>query len=129
MVVRPLDKPSPDGKGFAREKRPILLYRSLFRVWARIRQAIVRAWQTKHMPDAFLANLAGRQPGDAVWRATVRSCIAPEGPKPHGFEALWDISKAFDRVGHARLMEQARDMGYPIKILASSIASYRCRED
>ena len=28
-------------------------------------------------------------------------------------------------MGHARLMEQARDMGYPIKILASSTASYR----
>ncbi len=39
-------------------------------------------------------------------------------------EALWDISKAFDRVRHARLQELATELGYPMSVLTMWLHSY-----
>ena len=55
----------------------------------------------------------------------MRSTVAAAGANCHGFEALWDISKAFDRVVHSKLIEQASQLMYPLRVLALSTASYK----
>ena len=42
LMVRLLDKPSNDQEGWTKDKRPILLFRSLFRLWAKARQRLIR---------------------------------------------------------------------------------------
>ena len=125
LMVSLLDKPSNDQEGWTKDKRPILLFRSLFRLWAKARQRLIRDWQKTHCGDSCLANLAGRQPGDAIWRSVMRATVAAEGTNCHGFEALWDISKAFDRVDHGKLIQQACLLKYPLRVLALSTASYK----
>ena len=55
--------PKPDG-----DRRPILFFRSGFRVWARWAQGRVRKWAREALTGAALNNLEGRRPGDCVWR-------------------------------------------------------------
>ena len=110
--------PKPNG-----DRRPILHFRSGYRVWARARQAQVREWATTHVPDPAINNAAGRAPGDAVWRSLVRADLkAADGL--HTAEFLWDVSKAFDRVPRRALLARARDMKYPLTLLRLSLASY-----
>ena len=45
----------------------------------------------------------------------MRATVAVAGTNCHGFEALWDISKAFDRVDHGKLIEQASKLRYPLQ--------------
>ena len=41
------------------------------------------------------------------------------------YEAQWDISKAFDRVPHEKLIDQATQLGYPLVLLRLSLLSYK----
>ena len=63
--------PKPDG-----DRRPILHFRSGFRLWSRCAQRRVRDWAASAITDAELNNNAGRAPGDMVWRYAVRASTA-----------------------------------------------------
>ena len=39
------------------------------------------------------------------------------------YEAQWNISKAFDRVSHEKLIDQATELGYPLVLLRLSLLS------
>merc|ERR1712085_184583 len=77
--------PKPDG-----DRRPILHFRSAFRLWSRTAQCRVRRWAKQHAGDAFLNNSAGRAPGDSVWRHMVRADLAV-ADQQHVAELLWDV--------------------------------------
>ena len=63
--------PKPDGG-----RRPILHFRSGFRLWSRWAQRRVRNWARVHLTDACLNNGQGRAPGDMAWRYGVRADLA-----------------------------------------------------
>ena len=102
--------------------RPILQYRSGFRVWAKCAQPRVKLWQAENCCDSFHNNLAGRRVGDAVWRSTMRNMSREVGV--HTAEILMDVSMAFDRVSHSKLINEAHRSKYPLGILRLSIDSY-----
>ena len=114
LLVQILGKPAG---GF----RPILQYRSAFRLWSKCAQPKVKEWQSRCMADSFHNNLAGRRVGDGVWRAIMRS-MSKE--KEHTAEILMDVSMAFDRVSHHKLALAALACGYPLEVLQLSIDSY-----
>ena len=113
--------PKPDG-----DRRPILHFRSTFRLWSRWAQKRVRKWATTAIPDASLNNGKGRAPGDMAWRYTVRGDLKTD-KGGHVSELMWDISKAFDRVPRHILVRRALDLGYPAAVLRLSMASYAWR--
>jgi hypothetical protein len=111
--------PKPDG-----DKRQILQFRSAFRLWSRIHSSIVKKWfQHQGLAVSQMNNLSGQHIGDEVWRCVARSGLANyQGHKV--VERLWDISKAFDRVLHHKLMEAAELQTYPLKVLRLIVLSY-----
>jgi len=111
--------PKTDG-----DRRPILQFRSAFRLWSRIRSSIVKTWfRAQGLAVSQMNNLSGQHVGDEVSRCVVRSGLANcNGQKV--IECLWDVSKAFDRVLHPKLVELAAVQNYHLKILRLSILSY-----
>ncbi|MCP4455661.1 MAG: hypothetical protein GY809_29730, partial [Planctomycetes bacterium] len=66
MLVRLL------GKGTMPETfRCILLYRTLYRIWAKARQPLARAWARQQV-RGLINNEEGRRITDAMWRGLVR---------------------------------------------------------
>jgi hypothetical protein len=66
--------------------------------------------------------LSGHHIGDEVWRSIVKASLAND--KRHKvIECLWDVSKAFDRAFHPKLVELADKQNYPVKILRLGILS------
>ena len=110
--------PKPDGC-----RRPILHYRSGFRLWPRCAQRRVRSWAKKALPDAELNNSQGRSPGDMVWRYATRADLA-QANNQEVAEMLWDVSKAFERVNRSKLVALAQQLGYPMGVLRLSLLSY-----
>ena len=101
--------------------RPILQYRSAFRLWSKCAQPKVKEWQARCMHDSFHNNLAGRRVGDGVWRSIMRTMSRTV---EHTAEVLMDVSMAFDRVSHHKLALAALACGYPLEILKLSLDSY-----
>jgi hypothetical protein len=64
------------------------------------------------LPGNEFNNLSGRAIGDEVWRSAVLSTLAgEEGRAGFIIEALWDVSKAFDRVRHEVLARVCKQYG------------------
>ncbi len=103
--------------------RPIMWFRSSFRTYARIRRSEIREWFVafcKKWPEVNMA--PGRHTTDAVWREQMRRCLHHGQTK--SAEINWDLSKAFDHVGRAKLFQIAVQRGYPAGVLANSLVSY-----
>jgi len=106
------------------KRRVIGCFRSLFRLWSRIRRTTVRKWSDKNLNDEFFNNQSGRRIGDATWRASVTArANTMNGDKT--IEVLADLKKCFEYVNLAKLWRKARWLGYPLSILRFSISSYR----
>ncbi len=75
--------------------RPIVLFRSLFRVHARARQGEVRKWEQEHAGDAKFNSAPRRRINDDMYRIWLRRCINDEKITT---EVLWDLKKAFENV-------------------------------
>ena len=104
-------------------KRPILFFRSAYRLWGRWAQARVKTWAVDALQHYALNNQAGRRPGDAIWRNQVRAQMAEDTGLSFG-EVFWDMAKAFDRVPREQLLRIALARGYPPSILRLSLLSY-----
>ena len=93
--------------------RPILIFRTLYRLWARARVDGCRKWAGDWLTDPCWNNFGGRRPGDAVWRQLVQA--EQDGDDDLGRAAVQlDISKMFDRVDHRLLVEAAARIKYPM---------------
>ena len=104
--------------------RPIFWFRSGYRVYCRARSPEIKAWKEGKLAGKQYNNLSGQNIGDEIWRDAIRNTVAGSKMR-YVLEALWDVSKAFDRVKHDRLVQVAKEMGYPIDLLLPSLASYR----
>ena len=101
--------------------RPIALFRSLYRVYARARCIRVREWAAS-VEQPRVNNAKNRWVGDSTWRNQVRIAIA--GSKSSVIEAQMDVKKAFENVNRKQLLEIARREGYPLPELMTSIMAY-----
>jgi hypothetical protein len=64
--------PKPDG-----DKRPILQFRSAFRLWSRICSSIVKKrFRHQGLAVSQMNNLSGQHIGDEVWRCVARAGLA-----------------------------------------------------
>ena len=98
--------PKPDG-----DRRPIGLYLSLHRLWARARRQQYQCWQREHAPDHMVNMAAGRCVGDAVWRASARNVLATACDLI-SLEADWDVEKCYEHVEHHILADLAARLSF-----------------
>ena len=106
--------------------RPIGLFHSIARVWAKARKALVAEWEAS-LPFSCLSCFSassGRSPVDAVFRQALRAELATAGQQ-HYAAILWDLSKCYENVSHSLLWRTGVDFGYPLALLRMSIRSYR----
>ena len=111
--------PKSDG-GF----RPIGLLPFLPRVWMRVRKALATKWeQDNDRPYLY----AGKRKGAnvAAWKQAAAAEAAATAEPPVSYaQALLDLVKAFDRIPHWLLVREAVKLGYPLRLLRLSLATY-----
>ena len=116
LLVKMLPKPSG---GF----RPICLYRSMYRLWSRLRATAIKERAAQELSHPAFNNMAGRRATDAAWRTLVRQL--GRGPsETHAVEIAWDVKKMFDHVRRDKLYGAAVARRYPLSILRVSLLSY-----
>ncbi len=116
LVTAPLlEKPTG---GF----RPVCIYASLYRLWAKARQPVAAEWEARHQRQ-YLSASAGNGPTDTVWRQAVKQETSVSGG---GVAAtlLWDLEGFFEKIDRARLMERAQSTGFPLPLLKLSLSMY-----
>ncbi len=106
------------------KRRPIGLYRALFRLWARLRRPLADEWEHQRAAQLFWIQGPGRACTDHVWRAAVQA--ATRAARQFAVaEIAYDIKKCYEHVPHVALARKACAAGYPARLLRVSIASYR----
>ncbi len=102
--------------------RPIALFRTAYRVYAKYRAGEVKTWAKHH--SGYQCNTAqGRCVGDSTWRAQVMT--ATDGQQVYSVEALKDVRKAFEHVRRDQLLDMGVKTGYPLPQLIMSLRSYQ----
>jgi hypothetical protein len=116
MVVTPLlDKPKG---GY----RPIAIYVSVYRLWAKARRNIAAAWEAAH-PRCYFSAASGNGPQDTTWRQGVRQ----EAQVTRGGAAaclFWDLEAFFESIDRERLVQRAEATGFPAAVVRLSLAMY-----
>ena len=115
LLVKQIPKPSG---GF----RPILLFRSLIRVYGKLGLAEVRQWEQRMADSGVFNHSPKRKILDGAYRQMVRQA---GDPKAWGVALFFDITKAFEQVGYARLWAFAQAHHYPLLALRNAILTYR----
>ena len=57
-------------------RRPVALFRGLFRFWGRLRVDVLRGWARHNVSQAIFQLAEGRRAADGVVRALVRGLLA-----------------------------------------------------
>ncbi len=106
-------------------RRPIGLFCSIVRLWMRTRIWLARAWEAAHaLPEVFAGPDMGAQ--KAAWQASFSAESAALTGEDHA-QGLLDLVKAFETVPHDMLVQAARMLGYPLRLIKLSLAAYRLR--
>ncbi len=116
LVVTPLLE-KPKG-GF----RPIAIYVSLYRLWAKARRSVAADWEAAH-PRSFFSAARGNGPLDTTWRQGVRQ----EAQVSAGGAAAclyWDLESFFECVDRTKLMQRAEASEFPMPVIRLSMAMY-----
>ncbi len=102
--------------------RPISVYPSLYRLWAKARSDAAQRWESDHQRPFFSAT-AGNGPCDTVWRQAVRQERAVDAGGAAA-TLLWDLESFFEVVDRGKLYQRALDAGFPEPILRLSLGMY-----
>ena len=102
--------------------RPIGLYKSIYRLWAKIRQEEVRAWMSKRIGPNFFTTTPRTRAADAIYRDQFRALAQKYGAT---IETNWDLRKCFESVDRQTLWKKAGEAGYPMGVLAMSLRAYQ----
>ena len=95
--------------------RPVMWFRTLYRVYARARRGCVQRWFTEWAAARPEVNMApGRHTTDAIWRSMVRQDLGV-GSK-NFIEINGDFQKAFDFVGRG-VVGQCKEARVPFEYL------------
>ena len=96
---------------------------TIIRVWSRVRSGHARRWE-EDMARDYLYGGQARGAQVSAWKFSARAEAAGQGGASYA-ASLLDLDKAFDRIPHHRLVEAARQWGYPLQLLRLSLKSYR----
>ena len=111
--------PKPDGG-----HRPIGLFPTPIRIWMRLRREQAHQWEVDHNDELFYAS-AGRGADVAAWAQAARAEAAAAAGTDNTFaQLLLDLVKCFDLVPHQTLVDEARAVGYPLRLLRMTICAY-----
>ena len=102
--------------------RTIGLLPSLYRVWAKLKMPLVRAWAAT-VPRPFLAAGVGKSTEDAVGRLLMTAEAAKADEEVAC--VIVDIDKCYESVQHEKLVAAARRHGFPLAVLRLCLAMYR----
>ena len=102
--------------------RPIGLFPSPYRIWAKARLPLAQAWEDENW-RAYFACAKGSGAADVVWAQAVR---AEAGASSDKFVAacLWDLASFFDTIDHERLFRMGEKYGYPMQVLRMALSAY-----
>ncbi len=116
LVVTPLLE-KPKG-GF----RPVAIYVSLYRLWAKARRGAAADWEATHARPYF-SSAKGNGPLDTTWRQGVRQ---ETGVSRGGASAclMWDLESFYECIDRERLLRRAHETGFPIPVVRLSLAMY-----
>lgn len=109
--------------------RPIMLFRSLFRMVGKVKANTVKNWLAAITREFHEVNMAPRRwVTDATFCLQVGrdlgiSCKGSGALELAGAEVQWDLIKAFDRVNWDKLVSRAKEWGYPLEALRLSMTS------
>ena len=109
--------PKPKG-GF----RPIGIYTSAERVWARARGPHIREWEAKNR-RRYLACAKGSGAADAVWAQTV-TAESGVGCKKHVVGGCWDLRSFYDNIDHGILQARGVTTEFPAPLIGLAMASF-----
>jgi hypothetical protein len=105
--------------------RPIILFRSLFRLHGRLLASRTREWERNHLADQPFGNNQGREALDSVYRACIRQAIGLAGGiVSEAADVLIDLRKCFEHLSRDLLWEACARHGYPMHVARLSITSY-----
>lgn len=95
---------------------------SLYRVWAKVRLPLVRAWSAR-VPRQYFAAGVGKSTEDAI----SRPLLTAEAAKKHEATAfiIVDMDKCYENVNHRKLMEAGRRHDFPLVVLRLCLTMYR----
>ena len=110
--------PKPDGG-----RRPIGLFPLLPRIWMKVRRDIATEWERLNERTYLYAGV-GKGASVAAWKQAARAELALSLPGVDHGQVLLDLVKAFERVPHHILVQEALHLGYPLWLLRLSLAAY-----
>ena len=103
--------------------RPIGLLEWLPKIWMKARRLAVAEWEQNNERCNLYAG-PGKGADIAAWKQAARAEVAAVSDGTHYAQCLLDLVKAFDRVPYHVLIREATQLGYPLRILRLSIATY-----
>ena len=104
--------------------RPIAWAQSVFRVWSRARQALVKAWESACTNHLAFAAQRGKSPIDIIWRQSFKAEAAQEAGD-HFVCLFWDLYKCYELINHSKLLLAGRKHNYRMAVLRICIAAYK----
>ena len=102
--------------------RPIGLFTSFYRLWAKTRRPYAEAWDAKSWRPCFACG-AGRGAQDTVWRQTVKAEVGVADEKVF-CSLLWDMGKFYELFCLSGVSVRAWHLEFPIQMMRVSIAAY-----
>ena len=103
--------------------RPIGLFPTAIRVWMRARACHAKAWESVNASRNLYGG-AGMGAQRAAWVEAFQAEASCLNEIEHA-QALLDLTKAFEMVSHAKLVQAAKKRGYPLSLLRMSLEAYR----
>jgi len=103
--------------------RPIGLFTSMYRLWAKSRQLEAARWAEAHDRPFFAAG-KNRSTIDAVWRHSVLNQLTVAKGE-HVAALAWDMRKFYEMISHAKLRQRAADLGFSTAIVDVAVNAYR----
>jgi ribonuclease HI len=118
MVVKLIDKKDATF-------RPIVLFRSLYRLHGRLLAESTREWERHALANTPFANNQGRETLDSTFRCWVRQAIQlTTGSAASAADILIDLRKCFEYLSRELLWKSCVDHGFPLHAVRLSMQTY-----
>ena len=105
--------------------RLIALLNTLVRIWGRLRRPVSQAWEAQHRHPSFWGCGPARSSSDAAFAHNVDAEMA-RAVGDFSVSVLLDMYKCYECIIVARLLEEARALQYPLRMVWMVLCSYRC---
>ena len=102
--------------------RDLGLFPGFIRVCAKARSEFCRKWEAEN-DRSFFASGAARATTDTVWRAAVRA-EADHASNLAAAAVLQDMESFFQMIDHQKLLQQAKELGFPIQMIRLALHLY-----